>query len=115
MRNFNWVHKVADDDDDNVNIISSAWCKNRSGVCLSFAITIDVMDIDEIDEFGKMFMDAVNESYGSLLETYFVAKSEKPLICATDDGELIMLWSFQADGDKAVIEELRGNKIKEIK
>lgn len=114
MKNLEWIKRTASDD-DNVSVISSAWCRNRSGVCLSFAITMDVMDVDEIDQFCKLFIDAVNASYRSLVEQYFSPKSTKPLVCATDSGELIMLWSFQGDDDKATVEALKDASILEIK
>ena len=46
----------ADDDDDNVDVIHSAWCRNRSGVCLSFAIPVNVMSVTEINTYVQEFV-----------------------------------------------------------
>lgn len=100
---------------DGTTLISSIWCVNRAGICLSFAVSIDVMDTVEIGQFGKSFEDAVNESFSDILKTYFIAKSSHPLVCCTDDGELIMLWSFQGDDDEDTRAVMKDNGIKEIK
>ena len=47
-----FIFTGADDDDDNVDVIHSAWCRNRSGVCLSFAIPVNVMSVTEINAYG---------------------------------------------------------------
>ncbi len=114
MKNLEWVCRTAGDD-DNVTVISSCWCRNRTGICLSFAVQMDVMDVDDISEFCKMFMQAVDASYKSLISQYFMAKSTKPLVCATDSGELVMLWSFQGDDDKATADAIKESGIIEIK
>ena len=100
--------------EDNVAIIDSSWCVNRSGICLSFAIPIDVMSIDEIEMFGKEFMKAVDTSYKSMLQSYFYAKTDTPIITATHQGEIIMMWCFQGDNNKATKQILKDNNIKEI-
>jgi hypothetical protein len=48
------------------------------------------------------------------LQTYFYAKTETPIITATHQGEIIMMWSFQGDNNKATRQILRDNDIKEI-
>lgn len=99
---------------DNVSVIDSSWCLNRSGICLSFAISIDVMSIDEIDDFSKEFVKAINLSYKDMLNTYFYCKTETPIITATHQGEIIMMWSFQGDNNKETKKILKDNNIKEI-
>lgn len=99
---------------NNTAIIDSSWCVNRSGICLSFAIPVEVMSITEIEDFGKEFMKAVNLSYKSVLKTYFYAKTETPIITATHQGEMIMMWSFQGDNNKETRQVLSENNIKEI-
>lgn len=109
-----WVKlKIAGE--TNYSIISSSWCFNRSGIALSFAISIDVMSVDEIKQFGKEFVRAVKQSYGSLIDEYFYAKTETPVIAATPQGEIIMLWSFQGEDNKQTKEKLKQSKIEEIK
>lgn len=100
---------------ENYSIISSTWCTNRSGIVLSFAIPIQVMSIDEIKEFGKQFIKAIEQSYEELLKEYFYAKTETPIISATHGGEIIMLWSFQGDDNKKTREQLKQYKIDQIK
>lgn len=100
--------------EDNVAIIDSSWCFNRSGICLSFAIPIQVMSVDEIEIYGKEFMKAVNLSYKSMIQSYFYAKTETPIITATHQGEIIMMWSFQGDDNKQTKKALADNDIKEI-
>ena len=100
---------------DNVSIISSSWCANRSGICLSFAISIQVMSIDEIQEFGKQFVKAVKQSYGNFIDEYFYAKTDSPIVSATPDGQIIMLWSFQGQDDKRTRQGLKEYKIEQIK
>ena len=100
--------------EDNVAIIDSSWCFNRSGICLSFAIPIQVMSVDEIEIYGKEFMKAVNLSYKSIIQSYFYAKNETPIITATHQGEIIMMWSFQGDDNKQTKKALADNDIKEI-
>lgn len=102
------------DNDDNVEIISSAWCQNRSGVCLSFAIRINVMSMTEIKAFGDEFIRAVKASYKRLIQDYFYAKTDTPLISSTDRGELIMIWSFQGNDDTATKNALRSAGIKKV-
>ena len=102
-------------DDDNVTVISSSWCKTRVGIVLSFAVPIEVMDIDEINKFAELFVDAVKESYGSLIKKEFVAKTEKPMICATHEGEIIMIWSFVGDSNTQTVLSLRNAGIIEMK
>lgn len=104
-----------DDDDDNVDVISSSWCHNRSGVCLSFAIPTQVMSIEEIKVYGDEFVRAVKESYGRMIKDFFYAKTDTPIITATNSGELIMMWSFQGDDDDNTIHALKDAGIKEIK
>lgn len=110
MKKVKWIKAGQ----DNVSIISSSWCSNRSGICLSFAISIEVMSLDEIEQFGKQFVKAVNASYKDLLKNYFYAKTQTPVICSTDKGQIIMLWSFQGDDDKELKQLLKQNGIKEI-
>lgn len=105
----------ADDDDDNVDVIHSAWCRNRSGVCLSFAIPVNVMSVTEIDAYGQEFVKAVKASYKRLLKDYFYAKTDTPLISSTDSGEMIMIWSFQGGDDDDTVHALKDNGIKEVK
>ena len=100
--------------EDNVSIIDSSWCFNRSGICLSFAIPIQVMSVDEIEIYGKEFMKAVNLSYKSMIQSYFYAKTETPIITATHQGEIIMMWCFQGDDNKETRNVLINNDIKEI-
>lgn len=102
-----------DEPKEHVTIISSSWCRNRAGICLSFAVPVEVMDTDELSEFGKMFVDAVYEPYEDLIKKSFVPKTEMPLI-ASHDGELIMIWSFQAEDNEDLAETLRKNNIQEI-
>ena len=102
-------------DEDNVDVIHSAWCHNRNGVCLSFAIPIQVMSVTEIKAFGDEFVRAVKESYNRLIKDYFYAKTDTPIISATDRGELIMMWSFQGDDDDSTIHALKDAGIKEVK
>ena len=99
---------------DNTAIIDSSWCFNRSGICLSFAISIQVMSIDEIKDFGKEFMKAVNAAHKNLLQHYFYAKTDTPIIAATPQGEIIMMWSFQGDDNKETKKELQNHNIKRI-
>jgi len=58
------------------------------------------MSVDEIEIYGKEFMKAVNLSYKSMIQSYFYAKTETPIITATHQGEIIMMWSFQGDDNK---------------
>lgn len=104
-----------DDDDENISVISSAWCKNRSGVCLSFAINIDAMSITEIKEYGDEFIEAVKRSYKNILHDHFYAKTDTPVVSSTVKGEIIMMWSFQGDDDEGTISALKSAGIKEIK
>ncbi len=115
MKDFEkWV-KFADDDEDNVDVISTAWCYNRSGVCLSFAIPVQVMSITDIQTYGNEFIRAVNASYRSLIRDYFYAKTETPVISSTDMGEMIMIWSFQGDDSDDTVRALKDAGIKEVK
>lgn len=102
-------------DADEVTLISSAWCVTKGGLQLSFAVPIDVMDVDEICTFGKMFVDAVNESYGDMIKQYFISKSETPIVCSTDGGETLMMWTFSAEDTDEVRGALKGNGIHYIK
>lgn len=102
------------DEEENVALINSSWCINRSGICLSFAIPIDVLSINEITEYGKEFIRAVKESYNDLLKN-FLPKSDTPLITATPAGQIIMMWSFQGDETKELKNELKKYKIMQIK
>lgn len=111
----NMIMFADDDDDDNVDIISSAWCHNRSGVCLSFAIRMDVLTVTEIKAYGDEFVRAVKASYKTLIKDYFYAKTETPLVSATDRGELIMIWSFQGEDNDTTLHALRSAGIKEVK
>jgi len=108
------VH-FAGDDDDNVTVISAAWCMNRAGVCVSFAVPIMVMDLGEIADFGAQFRETVEDAYGNMLEEKFSPKTEDPIVCSTPAGELIMMWSFQGDGDDETVGMLRNFRIDEIK
>lgn len=108
-----YENSTGDEPEEHVTIISSSWCKNRSGICLSFAVPVDVMDTDQLSEFGDMFVDAVYEPYGKMIKESFIPKTEKPLI-ASHDGELIMIWSFQADNNQDIIDTLMKNNIQEI-
>ena len=110
-----WMILADDDDDDNVDVISSAWCYNRSGVCLSFAIPVQVMSVTEIKAYGDEFMRAVKESYKKLLKDYFYAKSDTPILTSIDSGELIMMWSFQGGDDNTTVHALKDAGIKEVK
>lgn len=108
------VH-FAGDDDDNVTVISAAWCRNRAGACVSFAVPIMVMDLGEIADFGGQFRETVEDAYGNMLEEKFSPKTEDPIVCSTPAGELIMMWSFQGDGDDDTVGTLRNFRIDEIK
>ena len=107
------VHFAGDDDD--VTVISAAWCRNRAGVCLSFAVPIMVMDLGEIAEFGEQFRETVDEAYGNMIEERFSPKTTDPIVCSTPVGELIMMWSFQGDDDDETVGTLRSFRIDEIK
>ena len=107
------VVRVADDD-DNVTVISAAWCRNRSGVCVSFAVPIDVMGTGELLEFGNLFKDTVMDAYGDMLKEMFISKTDDPLVSATHGGELIMLWSFQGENDESTLKSIRNHRIQEI-
>lgn len=111
----NWMIADDYDDDDNVDLISSAWCYNPSGICLSFAIRINVMSITEIKAFGDEFIKAVKEAYRSLVRDYFYTKTDAPVVSATDHGELIMIWSFQGEDNEATLHALRMAGIKQVK
>lgn len=104
-----------DDDDENVSVISSAWCKNRSGICLSFAININAMSITEIKSYGDEFIAAVKRSYKHLINDHFYAKTDTPVVSCTVKGEIIMMWSFQGDNDDSTVNALKSARIKEIK
>ena len=108
------VH-FAGDDDDNVTVISSAWCRNRAGACVSFAVPIMVMDLGEIADFGGQFRETVEDAYGDMLEEKFSPKTDDPIVCATPAGEMIMMWSFQGDDDDDTVGTLRSHRIDEIK
>ena len=104
-----------DDDEDNVDVIHSAWCRNRSGVCLSFAIPVNVMSVTEITAYGEEFVRAVQASYKKLLKDYFYSKTDTPIISAADNGEMIMMWSFQGGDDDSTLHALKDAGIKEVK
>lgn len=113
-----WMKYAADDDDgddDNVEVINSAWCKNRSGICLSFAIPVSVMSVSELSTFGEEFVKAVKESYRKMLKDFFYAKTDTPVLSSTDSGEMIMIWSFQGGDDDDTRHALRDAGIKEVK
>lgn len=113
MKNkVHWI-KIAESD-DNVTLISSQWCYNRNGICLSFAVSIPVLTIDQINDLSKQFMKEIKKSYTNLLHDYFYAKMETPIITATDEGELIMMWSFQGDNDNKTKEAIKQFNIKEV-
>jgi len=95
-----WFRNPVAKDDDNVTVISSSWCENRAGIVLSFAVPMDVLDIEEIDDYGKEFKRAVKASYKEIIDDWFVPKTPSPVVAPTTGGELIMLWSFQGDDDR---------------
>ena len=97
------------------NKIDSSWCINKVGICISFAIAIDVLSLEEIDEFGKQFMKTVKSTFGKFLDSYCYSKTDTPVISATNNGGLIMLWSFQAENNKNVVELLKECGIKQVK
>lgn len=99
---------------ENVAIIDSSWCINRAGVCLSFAIPIQVMSIDELKDYGKEFVKAINASHKDLITQYFYAKTDTPIVAATPQGEIIMMWSFQGDDNKETKQKLKEHNIKQI-
>lgn len=100
--------------EENYAIINSSWCVNRAGITLSFAIPIQVMSVSEINDYGKEFVKAVNKSYQDLLKEYFYAKTETPIVTATPDGEIIMMWSFQGQDNKQTKSALKKLNIHEI-
>lgn len=103
---------ISSEDNESV-FISASWCINRSGICLSFAIPIDVLSIDELNDYSDEFVKVIKSTYKNLLKN-FIAKSDTPLISATPSGEIIMIWSFQADESNELKKELKENKIMEI-
>lgn len=116
MKDEDWLIFADDEDDeDNVDVIQSSWCRNRSGVCLSFAIPVDVMSVDEIKAYGDEFVKAVNQSYKRLIEDHFYAKTDTPIIASTNHGEMLMMWSFQGGGDDGTVHALKDAGIKEVK
>ena len=117
MKEFDevFIYADEDDDDDNVEVISSAWCYNRSGVCVSFAIPVQVMSVTEIKAYGDEFVRAVKASYKTLLKNFFYSKTDTPVISSTDRGEMIMIWSFQGNDDDETVRALKDAGIKEVK
>ena len=100
--------------EENYAIINSSWCVNRAGITLSFAISIQAMSVNDLNDYGKEFVKAVNKSYQDLLKEYFYAKTETPIVTATPDGEIIMMWSFQGQESDEIKNELKKYKIKQI-
>ena len=105
--------KFFSSDDGYETFISSSWCINRSGICLSFAIPVQVLSINELTDYGREFVKVINSTYKSLLKN-FIAKSDTPLISATPSGEIIMIWSFQAEESNELKKELKEYKIPKI-
>ncbi len=113
-RRVKWFRNPVAADDDNVTVISSSWCRTKSGIILSFAVPMDVLDVDEIVDYGKEFERAVKASYKDLLNEWFAAKTGAPVVAATPGGELIMLWSFQGEDDKETERAVKEAEIEEI-
>lgn len=101
-------------EDENVSVISSSWCRTKAGICLTFGISIEVLSVDEISEFGKEFVKAVKKSYGKMLKEYFYPKSESPLVSPTPKGEIIMIWTFLGNDDEETERLLSEEGIEEI-
>lgn len=108
------IIRISGGEDDNVAIISASWTKVKNGICLNFGIAMDVLSVDEISDFGNEFVKAVKQSYGSMLDELFYAKSESPLVSATPKGGIIMIWSFQGNDDAETKKALKNHKVKEI-
>lgn len=104
-----------EDDDENVDIINSSWCRNNSGICLSFAIPVQVMSVTEFNAYGDEFVKAVKASYKKLISDFFYAKTDTPVISSTDRGEMIMIWSFQGNDNDSTVHALRDAGIMEVK
>lgn len=114
-RNGQMLVRFADDSgDENVSMISSSWCRTKAGICLTFGISIEVLSVDEIAEFGKEFVRAVKKSYGKMLKEHFYSKSDSPLVSPTPKGEIIMIWTFVGNDDKETEKMLLDEGIEEI-
>ena len=109
------VFKCSDDDGVKTIVISAAWCKNRSGICLQFAIPIEVMDVESIAELSSQLMEAIGNAYGELIGNDFFCTTKTPIVCATNGGDLLLLWSFQGVDDKATRDVLKKNNVEQIK
>lgn len=109
------VFKYADDDGVKTIVISAAWCKNHSGICLQFAIPLEVMDVESVAELGEQLMETIGSAYGELIGNDFLATTKCPIVCTTTGGELVLLWSFQGVDDKATRDALKKNNVEQIK
>ncbi len=109
------IFRYSDEDGVKTIVISASWCKNRAGICLQFAIPLEVMDVESIVEFSTAFMEAIQKSYGNLLRNDFYSITESPIVCSASGGDLILLWSFQGVDDKATRDALKENNVKQIK
>ena len=95
--------------------IDSTWCLISGGITLSFAIAVDVMDVDGIADFGKQFEKAVKKSWSSLLKRCgFEPKTGSPLLSPTNLGELVMIWAFSCEDTDQNRKEMRESGIREI-
>ena len=109
------VFKYADDDGVKTIVMSVAWCKNHSGICLQFAIPLEVMDVESVAELGKQLMKAIGSAYGELIDNDFLPITKCPIVCTTAGGELVLLWSFQGVDDKATRDALKKSNVEQIK
>ena len=100
--------------DENTIKVQTTYCKNNQGLVLTFKISVDYDQIDNLIKISNMFSGFVFENFTKILKKYqFCAKSKSPIIVGNKE-DLELYLCFVAEENIDLQNNLKKIGIKQV-
>lgn len=93
---------------EEIIVVDRDYVVNSQGVILSFYVTTDYTEVNQITELANMLIEFIQEEYGDLIEEfYFEAKYPTPILYSDNCSSLKMVMCLATEPSERLFSSLR--------